>query len=193
MKFKQDGRSMVEMLGVLAIIGILSAGAMAGYSKAMFQHRINQTIDIFNGVLQRFLELEQKGLGADLVMSGADDIVKYGFLSNCQKTEYDECKLPVGYIWFEVAHSNFFQFRIRFNSSKECVAFSSADWKNAVPVGWWKAGYISIEEDDDYHLLYDPNNYYGYGVYDEITMDNIVQQCAKCDQKDCNFRIVYEE
>ena len=35
-RFKQEsGRSMVEMLGVLAIIGVLSIGAIAGYSKAM--------------------------------------------------------------------------------------------------------------------------------------------------------------
>ena len=32
---KESGRSMVEMLGVLAIIGVLSVGAIAGYSKAM--------------------------------------------------------------------------------------------------------------------------------------------------------------
>ena len=31
------GRSMVEMLGVLAIIGVLSVGAVAGYSKAMIK------------------------------------------------------------------------------------------------------------------------------------------------------------
>ncbi len=31
------GRSMVEMLGVLAIIGVLSVGAIAGYSKAMIK------------------------------------------------------------------------------------------------------------------------------------------------------------
>ena len=31
------GRSMVEMLGVLAIIGVLSVGAIAGYSKAMMK------------------------------------------------------------------------------------------------------------------------------------------------------------
>ena len=29
------GRSMIEMLGVLAIIGVLSVGGIAGYSKAM--------------------------------------------------------------------------------------------------------------------------------------------------------------
>ncbi|MBR2298954.1 MAG: hypothetical protein IJ870_00070 [Alphaproteobacteria bacterium] len=36
---------MVEMLGVLAIIGVLSAGGLAGYSKAMFKHKLNNTID----------------------------------------------------------------------------------------------------------------------------------------------------
>ena len=41
----QLGRSMVEMLGVLAIIGVLSVGAIAGYSKAMFKHKANQAIN----------------------------------------------------------------------------------------------------------------------------------------------------
>jgi type II secretory pathway pseudopilin PulG len=36
---------MVEMLGVLAIIGVLSVGAIAGYSKAMNKHKINKTIN----------------------------------------------------------------------------------------------------------------------------------------------------
>ena len=35
MMYTQSGRSIVEMLGVLAIIGVLSVGAIAGYSKAM--------------------------------------------------------------------------------------------------------------------------------------------------------------
>ncbi len=45
MKNNQNGRSMVEMLGVLAIIGVLSAGGLAGYSKAMFKHKLNSTMD----------------------------------------------------------------------------------------------------------------------------------------------------
>lgn len=35
---------MIEMLGVLAIIGILSVGGLAGYAKMMSQHRINATL-----------------------------------------------------------------------------------------------------------------------------------------------------
>ncbi|MBR3501348.1 MAG: hypothetical protein IKO06_00385 [Alphaproteobacteria bacterium] len=41
----QNGRSMIEMLGVLAIIGVLSVGGIAGYSKAMTKYRINKTIE----------------------------------------------------------------------------------------------------------------------------------------------------
>ncbi len=41
----QSGRTMIEMLGVLAIIGVLSVGGIAGYSKAMMKYRINKTIE----------------------------------------------------------------------------------------------------------------------------------------------------
>ena len=41
----ENGRSMIEMLGVLAIIGVLSVGGIAGYSKAMHKYRINKAIE----------------------------------------------------------------------------------------------------------------------------------------------------
>ena len=44
-KTEQSGRSMVEMLGVLAIIGVLSVGGIAGYSKAMAKYKTTQTLD----------------------------------------------------------------------------------------------------------------------------------------------------
>ena len=40
-----SGRSMIEMLGVLAIVGVLSVGGIAGYSKAMEKFKINKTIE----------------------------------------------------------------------------------------------------------------------------------------------------
>ncbi len=45
MKFNELGRSMVEMLGVLAIIGVLSVGAISGYSKAMTKYKLNKSIE----------------------------------------------------------------------------------------------------------------------------------------------------
>lgn len=44
----QSGRSMVEMLGVLAIVGVLSIGAITGYSKAMMKYKLNKMVDQYN-------------------------------------------------------------------------------------------------------------------------------------------------
>ena len=41
----EAGRSMIEMLGVLAIIGVLSVGGIAGYSKAMNKFKTNKIAD----------------------------------------------------------------------------------------------------------------------------------------------------
>lgn len=46
MKNNQKGRSMVEMLGVLAIIGVLSIGGIAGYTMALNRYRANELLDI---------------------------------------------------------------------------------------------------------------------------------------------------
>ena len=56
------GRSMVEMIGVLAIIGILSAGALAGFNKAMSAHKMIKNIQnherFIAGMLQYKSEFE---------------------------------------------------------------------------------------------------------------------------------------
>ena len=41
----ESGRSMVEMLGVLAIVGVLSVGGIAGYSQAMSKFKITKAMD----------------------------------------------------------------------------------------------------------------------------------------------------
>ena len=45
LKTNESGRSMIEMLGVLAIIGVLSVGGIAGYSKAMNKFKTNKVAD----------------------------------------------------------------------------------------------------------------------------------------------------
>lgn len=44
----QSGRSMVEMLGVLAIVGVLSIGGIAGYKTAMDMGRANVALADLN-------------------------------------------------------------------------------------------------------------------------------------------------
>ena len=48
MRINEQGRSMIEMLGVLAIVGVLSVGGIAGYSKAMNKFKTNKLIDQVN-------------------------------------------------------------------------------------------------------------------------------------------------
>ena len=50
------GRSMIEMLGVLAIIGVLSVGGIAGYSKAMMKYKINKTVEGYSMLVFGILE-----------------------------------------------------------------------------------------------------------------------------------------
>lgn len=54
---EQTGRSMIEMLGVLAIIGVLSVGGIVGYSKAMERYRVNETINQISHIVQNTRDL----------------------------------------------------------------------------------------------------------------------------------------
>ena len=60
MKFEEFGRSMVEMLGVLSIIGVLSIGAIAGYSKAMNKYKLNQFSEGASFLLANALQLSKQ-------------------------------------------------------------------------------------------------------------------------------------
>lgn len=96
-KNEQTGRSMVEMLGVLAIIGVLSVGGIAGYSKAMTKFKITKTMDqvsmmvanirtLYSG--QRNYSGLATGNALDMgvvpaEMEGADSAVGANTLINC--------------------------------------------------------------------------------------------------------------
>lgn len=55
-KLNNAGRSMIEMLGVLAIIGVLSVGGIAGYSKAMTKFKINKMIEDYSNLTFNLVE-----------------------------------------------------------------------------------------------------------------------------------------
>jgi len=64
----QRGRSMIEMLGVLAIIGVLSVGGIAGYSKAMHKYRVNKAIEqitLIAGNIRAFFGPQKNYIGVD--------------------------------------------------------------------------------------------------------------------------------
>ena len=52
----ERGRSMIEMLGVLAIVGVLSVGGIAGYSKAMEQWKTNKILNEYSYLIYGLME-----------------------------------------------------------------------------------------------------------------------------------------
>lgn len=50
------GRSMVEILGVLAIVGVLSIGALSGFNQAMLKHRFNRQTEQLHTLFRATIE-----------------------------------------------------------------------------------------------------------------------------------------
>ena len=62
MRRNETGRSMVEMLGVLAIIGVLSIGALAGFNMAMLRYKTNE---LANAIDKLFVLIETEAVNAE--------------------------------------------------------------------------------------------------------------------------------
>ena len=65
----ESGRSMVEMLGVLAIIGVLSIGGIAGYTMAMNKYQANE---IVNTIVQAAVYCRTKTAPDDNITSAVE-------------------------------------------------------------------------------------------------------------------------
>ena len=116
----QCGRSMIEMLGVLAIIGVLSVGGIAGYSKAMEKFKINKTIQHITEIAANVqtLYMPQKdfnGLSSASSMFIPDDLDKG--VSTQGFTIMEQWRTP-----------EFFSIRYFGLSKEACFALATADW-----------------------------------------------------------------
>ena len=100
-KIYEKGRSMVEMLGVLAIIGVLSVGGIYGYTVAMRSNRVNEIIhgaSMFNAMGQALNEGQGDGeLDYDDVFSdlpkGVEKMVynDYDITVRMEDDDQDDC------------------------------------------------------------------------------------------------------
>jgi len=77
---------MIEMLGVLAIIGVLSVGGIAGYSKAMHKYRINKTIEqitLIAGNVRSFFAPQRNYSGLSNTVIRKAKLVLYQLIMKC--------------------------------------------------------------------------------------------------------------
>ena len=70
-KFNQNGRSMIEMLGVLAIIGVLSVGGFSLVSKVQENQRINETTDNLTSLARKARPVARDYRAGDLCGAAA--------------------------------------------------------------------------------------------------------------------------
>ncbi len=154
----QCGRSMIEMLGVLAIIGVLSVGGIQGYSKAMTKFKINKTMQQIAEIATniRTLYIQQN----DFNSLSNTTAVQMGIVPDDLKTSDGEYGTvitnafgsPVGITGNSYARgTNSDEFVIRFlNVTKEgCIALATADWGNSASSGLVAIGIGFFSGDED--------------------------------------------
>ena len=127
------GRSMIEMLGVLAIIGVLSVGGIAGYSKAMMKFKINKVVDNVSTIVTNIKTIyaQQKNYNgldtATAISIGAvPDELGTSTASNFTLTN------SFGGSVFIITNS-YNTFEIYFSSlpKEACIALATNDWGNS--------------------------------------------------------------
>ena len=85
----QYGRSMVEMLGVLAIIGVLSVGAIAGYSKAMMKYKLNKQAEQISWLLNVMYRYKSEFGRNPSSQSLVPYFIKLGEIPENMRTQYN--------------------------------------------------------------------------------------------------------
>ena len=180
-KSNQYGRSMVEMLGVLAIIGVLSVGGIAGYSKAMYKQKMNKSVDIVSKILMGLNELLLKNPNEDIFIDGVQNAVKLGILDKALCDASNICRLPIGAeIWVNFTKS----FGIIFNEGNRinlCIDFLSHHWETALPINY--NGISAVTYKGDQNFIYSSTALNTYiGIKTNYTLADIQEACNNaCD------------
>jgi len=162
-KSKQNGRSMIEMLGVLAIIGVLSVGGIAGYSKAMMKYRINKTIEqitLIAGNVRAFFIKKAKILPDEMitVTDGKIMSITNPFGGNVSLSPESKAKL---------GDSQALDIRYNLGDNTEaCIELASQDWSN---VSSNTILYISPNDPDDQNI---------YEAKAPLSVDEAITACT---------------
>ena len=181
-KNNQTGRSMVEMLGVLAIIGVLSVGGIAGYSKAMLKHKISQMLDMVSSYIARWIEVDSAN-NSTIVDAYGQMAQKFGFDCDYDK-ERDICKHPFGHFGMSFNNKGGV-FMVQFDgdtAQTACVELLSSEYYKNIPDDWWyPKGHIYVYNGTDYEYFYGKSEYaLGLGAKPNVTAEDISRACYTC-------------
>lgn len=158
-RFNENGRSMVEMIGVIAIIGVISAGGLVGYSRAMYRFQLSKTMSIVTDALQDYKLFVKRGVENYPFGATAATAKQYNLISSCEQdaNEPNACKMPLGKLYPNFTTSDDgsslsykYDLKVSFEKAQKnaCIDFVSRDWNQTVPDRWWyHGGSIRIQSD----------------------------------------------
>ena len=208
MKCCEKGRSMIEMLGVLAIVGVLSVGGITGYSKAMKKIRAQKTSEQLNEIVMniRTLYMNQDNYGG----LNYNMLINTGYApANTFDPEHPSLGLTNAlggqYILFtsqnkENDPNGAFEIYVTGLDRETCVIMSTFDW-GIDPTSGFMALYIGttvpttpllfdITEVDHYDAT---QGIFTSGIHDEsipITIPRAMSVCT-CSNHECVIGLKY--
>lgn len=215
MKILQSGRSMVEMLGVLAIIGVLSVGAISGYSKAMIKYKLNrQTEQLTQLTTALYKYKAQWKFDGSTIVDLIPYYEKLGELpsemiakmssNSSGKIIYDvfnsAIQIRTNGTW-SLGHEVLLTYQIKNNNSFEVcqnlVNIGKSLRENILYIGMAKT--TSASSSNQFDTKYFGDAYCKYATDNslgkcmgELTLETIYKQCKFCDDSNgCVFRFQF--
>ena len=201
------GRSMIEMLGVLAIIGVLSVGGIAGYSKAMTKWKTNKTIEQTTNFIDGLttLVLNQKQLRGtsdeypDVLDSGdPGDIELFktlGIIDEGMLVD-GELKNPFGGRFYFYIEDNVVSIDIYDLPREACMAIATTTWGSKFDIAVNKDRWLGvyIPELCYYGLNSEVREGATLGCYHDggvpLTPDKAAYGCS-CEEASCVIEIYF--
>lgn len=208
MKSEEFGRSMIEMLGVLAIVGLLSVGGIAGFSKAMAKYKFDRALTTLSLFIQEVMHYQKDWNRAyydvyknELAQYDLRDfIVQAGLKPNSWQVEGDKYFIDEagGKHRIDARGSNMIEFQYSFGDKNDaalkeryqrCTIIISEVIRpldNLFQLTFWK-GNTRFGD-----ILYG-NSYCTESTVclNDLTLGEIYEQCAACARKDSACGIVY--
>ncbi|MCP4393786.1 MAG: hypothetical protein GY804_05905 [Alphaproteobacteria bacterium] len=189
-KVNQFGRSMMEMLGVLAIIGVLSVGALAGYSMAMSCYKAGKAVDEIKGYVIGIKDLRGANGGDWRDYANSDLLSRAGVFPVDGKNMFGG-GVSVGSATLGLNGSEYHPLWIiyRLDDEEACKNILLADWQreieNLIKIGAEKSGFppSSLEWRRCDFLLCN-----GSDLDFPITVDQVQDACE--DIKSIDFQIL---
>lgn len=202
----EKGRSMIEMLGVLAIIGVLSVGAIAGYSKAMMKYKLNKQIGQISYILNNMIIEHEKldrdytainNLGGDMTPS----FIKLGLVPEemvagvTRNALYDIFNNRV-YIWEGEDVGRYFRLTINLEQQSMDTCLNLYTFAKANSAEIWQTLFYKGTDNGvtgGYRIYGDKYCNQSVSCLKDMTISEMEERCSFCKDglNGCSFNLLY--